>query len=215
MILRKTRYWQFFLITLASFAVCFGASEENVPTNNDIFSRLCAEATDSVAAFLPQRDSLTIAVVLGNDSASYYFRSVILESLKKHCQLVFLSQNNSQQENAVDAIVSLAVSHVSVRYENPFSESFLGERKATRKAELHLRGTIVNAVSNQVLWAGAIERSFTDTILVSQIGVLEFSSKGIAQGIVPEAPFLERLVEPMIIIAATGIAVYLFFTIRG
>jgi hypothetical protein len=207
--LKKARYWSLFLISIATSAVCFAAGEENIPTNGDIFSRLCAEATDSIAMLLPATDSSAISVVFDADSATHTFQYVILEELKKRVHSVFLRESN------VDAIVSLTVSQVSVQYENPFSESFLGTRKATRKAELQMRGTVSNASNHQVMWAGTIERSYTDTIPISQIASLESSSRTIAQGIVPEAPFMERLVEPMVIIAATGIAVYLFFTIRS
>ncbi len=194
---------------IAASAVCFASNEENIPTNGDIFSRLCAEATDSIAAQLPATDSSAIAIVFDTDSVTHTFHYVILEEMKKRFRSVFLQETN------VDAIVSLTVSHVSVQYENPFSETFLGERKAARRAKLQMRGTIVNASNRQVMWAGTVERSFTDTIPISQIASLESSSRAVAQGIIPEAPFIERLAEPMIIIAATGIAVYLFFTIRG
>ncbi|MDE3056454.1 MAG: hypothetical protein KGJ59_00670 [Bacteroidota bacterium] len=205
----EIRYGIFFLIISAAPSVCFAAGDQVVPTNRDVFSRLCAEAVDSIAALITSPRSSAVSVALDDDSTTQAFRYVILEALKHQFPSVFLKEANS------DEVVSLTVSRASVRYENPFSGSFLGERKATRTAELQMRGTIVNVNSRQVLWAGTIERSFADTIPVSQIASLEFSSSSVAQGVVPEAPFLERLVEPMIIIAATGIAVYLFFTIRG
>ncbi len=206
----RARYCVFFCAIAVWSASSFAESDEHTPTNGDIFSRLCAEAVDSIAAMVPPAPSSAIAVVVDADSTTRsFFQFVILESLKKHFQAVFLQEAN------VEAMISLTVSRVDVRYENPFSESFLGTRKAMRKVSLQMRGTIVNAHSRQVMWAGTVERSFADTIRIAQINLLESSSSAIAKGIVPEAPFMERIIEPMVVVAAAGIAVYLFFTIRG
>ena len=114
-----------------------------------------------------------------------------------------------------DVEVSASVEDVTVSYGDPFSDGFFSPRKCQRNLDLRLTLTAKQCRGGKILWAGDEPASLTDTVNVADVPLLEQSTEHIAKGIHPQRSILERLIEPFIIVGATGVAIYLFFTIRS
>jgi len=101
-----------------------------------------------------------------------------------------------------------------VRYGDAFRESFLGTRKTERTISTTISANVRNA-QNEVLFAGAISKAYKDTVNVSQVPELESPSIFFTHGELRGTEFLEEVLEPIIIVGASAVVVYLFFTVRS
>lgn len=152
-----------------------------------------------------------LLVEFRTSDTSGVIRNALLETLKGMKYNVFLSSSTAKREGA-----SLDIGPVETRvhYGRAFRESFLGKRKTARTIEVAVTANIRNA-GDEVLFAGSVSRAFSDTIHVGDLPDLETPSIPLTQGEPPEGGFFDTVLEPFIIIGASAIAVYLFFTVRS
>ena len=152
-----------------------------------------------------------LLVEFRTSDTSGVIRNTLLETLKRMKYTVFISSSTAKREGA-----SLDIGPVEtrVRYGPAFRESFLGKRKTERTIEVAVSANIRNA-RGEVLFAGSLSRAFSDTIHVGDLPDLEIPSIPLTQGEPPEGGFFDSVLEPLIIIGASAVAVYLFFTVRS
>ncbi|MBI5214251.1 MAG: hypothetical protein HY960_00700 [Ignavibacteriae bacterium] len=104
---------------------------------------------------------------------------------------------------------------LKVKYDDSFRSGFLGETKARRTISLSFPFLIKESQTNKVLASSTLPYSYSDTVSVSMIPMLEQEGIPSTHAPLPEGSFFDKLLEPFIIIGATGIAVYLFFHVRS
>jgi hypothetical protein len=170
---------------------------------------LSREAVDVFCADSKISDTTSIALIMENGEVNRFFSQPLLESFRQH----FVSLYARSGASGVDILGSVA--EVGVSYGEPFSEGFFSARKSQRTVDIAFQFAATRSVDGKILWAGTEKRSFSDSVYVDEISKLQESSKHIASGPLPDRSALERFIEPLIIVGAAGIAVYLFFTIRS
>ncbi len=158
---------------------------------------------------LSPREKIVLSIH-ANESA-WIFENALSEFLKKQQHVVFI---HSPPDSGADVQWELGILDLSVSYKDPFHESFLGRKKANRIIRLSLSGNIRNA-HYEVLFAGTIERTLRDTIAAADIPLVEASTVQFTHGNPLEEGFFENVLQPVVIIGASAVAIYLFFTIRS
>ncbi len=181
----------------------------NPRSNEEIMVDLSREAVDIFCADLKISDTTSIVLIMENGEVNRFFIQPVLESFRQH----FISLYARSGASSVDILGSVA--EVGVTYGEPFSEGLFSARKSQRTVEIALRFAATRIADGKILWAGTEKRSFSDTVYVDEISKLQESSKHIASSPLPDRSALERFIEPLIIVGAAGVAVYLFFTIRS
>jgi hypothetical protein len=175
-------------------------------TNEQQFMRLASEAARDAA------DSARITaqglqrIVLHSGSQTQFFRLALVGAVATPGQKI--------SEETGRAELTLQVNGLSVEYGERFNNGIFEKALTTRSLGFHL-GAMASDSAGTIRWVGVIEKKFVDTVAVDDIGRLEQTTGHFAKGVVPERFLWERLLEPAIMIGASGIAIYLFFTIRS
>lgn len=198
-----------FVVLLAAGIPAILHGGEKPRSNEELMVDLSHKVVDDFCADVKISDTTTITLNVENGEVNRFFSQPLIESFRQH----FVSLYTHNAASSIDILVSTA--EVGVTYGEPFSEGYFSARKTERTVELAIRLTVAQNANGKILWAGTKKSSFSDTVNVDEISKLRESSKRIAIGAMPDRSVLERFFEPLIIVGAAGVAVYLFFTIRS
>jgi hypothetical protein len=118
-------------------------------------------------------------------------------------------------DSTAPVTVDLRAPSTSVRYSDAFDDDVLGERRAVRTVSASFSCIVSASPRHDVRYSGAMSESLSDTVRVDEISSLESAGVKSTQGVPPSDSFIDRIVEPFVIVGATGVAVYLLFNIRS
>jgi hypothetical protein len=201
----------FFIPPLNTQAAGGDQGDLPVKTNLGVFE---TELSSLVAELVQKSgDGLgrNVVVNVRSQDTSWVVRNTIVEALTKLNYSVYLS---SQSGAAKAATIDLGIVEMKVRYGDVFREGFLGTRKTERTIGTGVSANVRN-VQSEILFVGAISRVHRDTVDVSDVAKLENPSLSFTHGEPPATDFFENMLEPAIIIGASAVVVYLFFTVRS
>ena len=195
-------------IGLLLTSICFASEHEQPKTNREIFFRLCDSAMDEIVSSYGIV-SMPVYVKTGNDTISSYFREQIIQSLASRNVAVFLRGDSTA------TTLELNVQESSVFYSEVFTESFFGERKTERNVGLVINVTQISNPGFKVISVHEVIKNFTDTVAYSIVDQVNAPAPPVSKYVKPELTFFDSIVEPAIVTIASGVAMYLFFTIRS
>ncbi|MGA9362813.1 MAG: hypothetical protein WBW16_00410 [Bacteroidota bacterium] len=201
----------FFILSPDTHAAGGDQSDLPVKTNLEVFQT----ELSSLAAELVQKsgDGLgrNVVVNVRSQDTSWVARNTIVEALTKLNYSVSLPSSGGERKGAT---IDLGIVEMKVRYGDVFREGFLGKRRTERTISTTVSANVRN-VQNEILFVGAASRAHKDTVDVSDVAQLENSSISFTHGEPPGTDFFENVLEPAIIIGASAVVVYLFFTVRS
>ena len=114
-----------------------------------------------------------------------------------------------------DLSAECTISTMSVKYEQCRRSSLFGERLVDRIVDLRIQMLVADQRSGRILYSGLYANSSRDTIQVSAITRLEDSSIPVTKGELPQDDFLSTFAEPIILIGAVAVSVFLLFHVRS
>jgi hypothetical protein len=201
-----------FLIVGLSTGGYAGESTDLPPkTNLEIFHG----QLDSLASELVGKANLSrernLSLNVRSSDSSMVARNMISEAFKRLGHNVFFATDGDRSEGAT---IDLAFVETAVRYGRAFRENILGERKAERTISTVISANVRSLLA-EVLFAGNLSRTSRDTISVSDIPDLENSSVPFTHGEAPEGGVFDNILAPAIILGASAVVIYLFFTVRS
>lgn len=106
-------------------------------------------------------------------------------------------------------------SEMNVRYGNIFRDGMFGTQTVPRNVSVSVQYKCADLRTEQIVADGIFRKSAVDTVLVDEIPSLENPGVKSTHGDVPSGQFLDKIVEPFIIIGSAGVIVYLFFHVRS
>lgn len=104
---------------------------------------------------------------------------------------------------------------LSVHYSEPFQDGLFGTARVARDVSARFDCMVEGSPGGSVRLSDAFSRSHRDTVRLDELPVLESASLRSTRGELPHDRFIDRIVEPFIIVGATGVAVFLLFNIRS
>jgi hypothetical protein len=201
----------FFLRGLLTSAYAGELSDLPIKTNLEIFQ----SQLDSLASELLEKANLghekDLFLNVRPSDSFLVARNMISEALKRLRYHVFF---DAQTDGLEGAAIDLAFVQTVVRYGNAFRENILGERKAERTISTVI-SVNVRSARNEVLFAGSLSRMSRDTVSVGDIPDLENSFVPFTHGEAPEGGVFDNILAPAIIVGASAVVIYLFFTVRS
>lgn len=190
-------------------SIGFAADPFPPETHRSVLHRLTRESIDgAIAHGLPLPQS-ALSVSVGNSPLNDAVRSVVIRTFVEKRLDVYDS------DDGADTILTVVVSNAALQYGRPFSTSLFGARKVEREISVTSDIAMVTKVSRRVLYSSVFTRSARDTVLLSDVHLLDDPSVPFTAVTLPELSFFESVLEPAIITVASAVAVYLFFTIRS
>jgi hypothetical protein len=185
------------------------ADDSTAKSNADVMSDLCRQAVESFCADAKIPDTTVVSLNVESGEANRFFTPTFVQTFRQHFASLYTRRSISTIE------ISASVGKVGVLYGEAFADGFFSGRKCRRTIDFEVRLIVTKNDEGKVLWAGTTKASYADTVYVAEIRELQHSSQWISTGVLPSPSLLERVFEPIIIVGAAGVAVYLFFTIRS
>ena len=154
----------------------------------------------------------SIAVKLKASDDGWIAESAVNSVLKSlGYQVFFQNDTMSQRKFLFDVMTA----HYHVQYDEMFRDGLLGVKKVKRTISTELSAQTFNTRTNEVLFSGSLSKQAADTVAVDDIQTIELPSVKSTHGELPAESFLDRIVEPFVIIGVTAVAIYLFFHVRS
>lgn len=178
------------LLSLFIVSPAFGQS-----TNLSLYQDL---AVACLGELPPEVDSL----VVESPDRMPFLRSALVARWQEEGRAVFLPDS------------ALAAAHLSYSIEQAEVSYEKRRRQLAREVRLSLRYTLTNGMGRVLVDDRCID-SRSDLIARGALAGVQNAAYPETQGELPEAGWIRRVVEPVVLTAATAVVVYLFFTLRS
>ena len=191
------------------FSVVLIASEKtSFVSHREVINKLCSNIAEMIAKENVQHVK-SVTLKMNTDSLSQFFKQQFIHSLVANNIQVSL------EPIGTETTLEVEVRESSVIYGEVFSESLFGEQQTERTISVDVASIISHNTDGKILYAKSFVLSSTDTIAYSSVKQIHDSSIPITSYQAPMLSFFDSILEPAIITVASGIAIYLFFTIRS
>ena len=177
-------------------------------TNMRVYQSLAASIADSAAGLVPAADSPRVAVHIAPADVAWFLQDAVERPFRT--KGFRISANDSGTYGMDFGAVGM-----KVRYANVRRNGIFGSRVLDRSVVLTARVRIVDRARGSVLLSGERESSYEDTIPLSQVDVIEHAAVPATRGTLPPEDFFSGLVEPLVIVGAVAVAIFLLFTVRS
>ena len=195
----------------STVAIIFGAllplcSSFGQPSNGEILGRLVAHCVTSAA-------SDTDSLILMPDQRYDFLRTAVVNALRGEGKAVFLALDAGDQI-AVEAAAHSGYWALTYRVESSTIRYSSDDGELTRSVVVGTR-ILVTADKAEVVADTLCETDFSDEIAGADLDRMEVPASEITRGERPGKGWLRRIAEPVIVAAASAVAVYLFFNVRS
>ena len=194
------------LVVLAVAGAAHAADAEPA-SNLRLMQELARAEGRELASRIPAADSLTVNVTVAPEALAWIVRGPLLEAVQER-RAVPVSSGGA-------FALGFAITEVSVRYENSRRSWLFGARQVDRIVTLSGDASVTDSRTGRMLAAAPLSRSVRDTVDVAAIPVLEEPGVPQTHAPLPDVGFLEWGAEPLIMIGAVAVAVYLLFHVRS
>jgi len=179
--------------------------------NIDIFSRLLDEGLNDLGnqLIIAGQDKLYV-LKFPNESEEKDF---IQLKLKQRFGSYKLLTGNSFSE--ADNEIVFENSKLRTNYKEIFTSSFLGNKRVKRKIEVVFLYKIIDNNTEEEIYSNTINESFEDDFLLDNLEQIERSNYIFTKGKLPDENLFEKFLVPVVIVAASAVAIILFFVIRS
>jgi hypothetical protein len=171
------------------------------PTNLAVFEDL------GVRCLAPAADTVS-GVALDAPEQMPYVRAAISRHWQEEGRDLYLADSARVSPPAGSSILSYRIEEARVEYRRARG------RQLQRTVVLALRYTLVSP-DRRVLRDDRCRESYQDLVPARLVGLLESAAFAETRGAVPEGNWFRRYVEPAVLVAATAVGVYLFFSLRS
>jgi hypothetical protein len=200
-------HWRYIAFIVFLCSLCTAGDQGRSVTHREIFFRM----SDSVMTALSKEivPFRSVVILAERDTFGTYFHPLFRMGLVRNSVLLF------SKVDSAETTLELTVRESSVFYGEPFTESFFGSSKNERRNTLLVTGTLFSASDGRALWTKDFACSFSDTIFTKDTEHIENGIPPLTSIVRPDRSLFDFLIEPAIITIASGVAIYLFFTIRS
>jgi hypothetical protein len=183
-------------------------SASAVATNLRVYQSLAASLGDSLANLLGPGDSMKVAVRIAPPDVAWFLQDGVERPFRaRNC---VIAANDSARYG-----VEFGVVEMRVQYSNLRRDGIFGSRVLDRKVMLLARLRLVDRVAGRVGTSGERMAVFSDTIGLSQVERIEHATVPVTRGTIPPEDFFSGIAEPLIIMGAVAVAIFLLFTVRS
>lgn len=181
-------------------------------TNLELFQALSQKILSDSTILSQLNPALPVFLNLKNVQDAWILAQPITSTLVKKGYEILV---DSMQELQTFQQVTILPTKMNIAYGKIHRRGMFGTRKTSRICTLTLSIEITQQTLNRVILSDSFTVMATDTVSVDMIPSLENSSISCTQAVLTDESFFDRVIEPLIIVGTTGVAILLFFTIRS
>jgi hypothetical protein len=181
-------------------------SAPQVLTNLEIFQRLSHQVGDSIAGFVTQGDS--VRVIIRPIESAWYIEGVVRQAFSERGHF-------STQSSSAASEVELGLVRAQVKYANIRQTGLFGGKMVDRTLSVEFLVKVVDNGSGEILVSRTFVQSASDIVETADLENLENSGIPATHGTLPREGFFSTFLEPLVVIGAIAVAVYLLFHVRS
>jgi hypothetical protein len=181
-------------------------------SNLEIMQSLLERLTQEIIGKGRLRAGDTIAFRMGTAEDGWIVQNALTAGFGSSGVAVFLLRDTLRPAGEVLHVLSAPL---HVMYEEMYHDGFLGTRKVRRTVSASVTCELVRTATGELMYAGSPSLQSSDTVVVDDIPNLELTTAKTTHAELPAENFLDRVLEPLVIIGATGVSIYLFFHVRS
>ncbi|HCV42615.1 MAG TPA: hypothetical protein DGH68_03955 [Bacteroidetes bacterium] len=195
-------------VLLFSTSMVFTQDEERLPqaTNLEIIQMLGRQVGDSVVSVLNSGDS--VRVMVRPSQTAWFVRGVIMQAVEGGGCIPTESLSSPVE-------MDIGLMSANVEYTNIRRTGLFGGKIIDRLVRVSFAANVVDKRTGMVLLNGNLTRSSSDVIEVSEVSRIENPGIPETRGVLPEEGFFSFLLEPLVVVGAIAVAVYLLFHVRS
>lgn len=184
---------------------------ETPPTNLDLYGRNVEEIVDTLLQEIPADVDMHLAVRISGAEYSWIVEQAFLRTLQERDFTV----RTASDESVNSIFFEFMVIELSVKYRKVDRAEAFGNRTIERSVTTALAGKMYQRSTGELHYAGTIRKTTDDFIAKNDIERVEHAQISVTQGSRPPGGFMKKILEPAVVITATAIAIYLFFSVRS
>jgi hypothetical protein len=183
-------------------------SASAVTTNLRVYQSLAASLGDSLANLTSTVDSPRVTVRIAPPDVAWFLQDAVERPFRaRNC---VISASDSTRYS-----VEFGAVEMNVQYSNLRRPGIFGSRVLDRMVVLLARLRLVDRATGVVVMTGERKGFFSDTIDLSEIERIEHSAVPVTRGTLPPEDFFSGIAEPLVIVGAVAVAIFLLFTVRS
>ncbi len=194
---------------LAVIGISYGFianAQEALPRNNlDVVQRLASDIGKRIANRLEGKDTVRLKVY--PEESSWYVAAGLKTGLAEAGRV-------TTADDRSEITAEFFLHDLSIRYEEPRGDAVFGERIVDRAVTLSLAATITHGIK-PIITDERFSQSMRDTVRLDDIERLENILIPASKGSMEEDGFFSTILEPVVLIGAIGVAVFLLFHVRS
>lgn len=194
---------------LIASAVCFASDHSAQQSHRSIIKQLTQQTVEGIIDRCFTVLPASIAVSMDNSALNTMVHHDVAESFLSKKIAVFTSQASA------DTVFEFSAYDVTLKYGEPFTESFFGRRKVNRTISLSVQFSFLSQSQHKVIATQKMTVTTVDTIDYAVVQTLNDPSIPFSSVIEPQLSFFDSILEPAIVTVASAVVIYLFFTIRS
>lgn len=205
------------IVAVCSFGTAVAAADDrpaaSPKTNLEIMQALVVQLAGEVrqrSQIAAGVDSLELRVAPSDDR--WIVEQGLSADFTSHGFRVFARDSVAARTKT---IVEINGVELNVRYDDIIHTGLFGPTMVVRGISAGFTAQALAWPSGNVLCSGVFQRTVSDTVEADDIPSLELASAKCTHADLPPDNFINRAVEPFIIIGATGVIVYLLFHVRS
>lgn len=199
-------------LVVSASAVC---RQENgqaaVPSNLMVLQKLLGNVSRAILRGLAVRAGDSILLRVGGVEESWIVSNAVVAEMKSESLQVF---QPAEGIGGARYVLDITHAEVNVRYAGTFTESMFGAKKVQREVNAGFSSQVIDMRTNEIRYSGSLNDAQIDTVLIDEIERIETPGVKSTHAAAPPATLLDKIVEPFVIIGATGVAIYLLFHVR-
>jgi hypothetical protein len=177
----------------------------NLATMRSLAKQIASRVAGSVRAE-GRQDSAS--VVVHPRETAWYVQASLIEGMEETGLKVKTS-------GFAPVEVTFGIGDLSVQYLHPRKEGMLGPTIVDRRVSVNVSAIARNETSGDVLFSDDLVETHIDTVEMNQITDLETPTIEVTKGNIPSEGFFSNIAEPIIVLGAIAVAVFLLFHVRS
>ncbi|TAK62760.1 MAG: hypothetical protein EPO24_04695 [Bacteroidetes bacterium] len=199
------------IVPLPTQYLMFAQAQDSLTTNADLFRNGIMSLVDSTIKVSSVHAGASLVTTVSFSEEQPLIEQALVSSLSRNGMVVHSDSLKANPEFSF----KVTGAELNVTYSETFRETFFGETKTRRTVSVTLPIVVTEMSAGTVLFGETLKWTVSDTVSTAQISMLEHEQVPSTRAPLPERGFFDRLAEPLIIIGATGVAIYLFFHVRS
>lgn len=199
-----------FLITLNNYSFCDEEKKDSNKSNLEIIQETLGKFTKQILTVIPDKDENILGFKIHQTEQSWIVEHAVINEILSRGYKIKLIKDS---ENTTPYIFKVGDAGAKIIYSSMHRKGL--KKFVQRSISVSLQAQVIESKTGNVILSNHFKDEYRDTVNVDDINIIEDKNIPMTRAELPDESIIDRLIEPIIIIGATGVAIFLLFHIRS